>query len=181
MSYINQGAKQKSLMSKEFKRKIMKRLLIIAVIVSGMSIYAQAQVHPHALGLRFGGNGVINGAELSYQHGLSERNRIEFDLGFGRGKNHNRMFIAGIYHWDWNLVGGLNWYIGPGASIGFYSYDNHAGYLNVALGGQIGLEYDFNVLGAPILLSLDARPMWDFLGDHAGFGWGAALGIRYTW
>jgi hypothetical protein len=86
-------------------------------------------------------------------------------------------FIIGIF----NIVGGLNWYIGPGASVGFYSYDNDPGYLNLALGGQIGIEYDFNVHGAPILLSLDARPMWDFIGDHAGLGWGAALGLRYTW
>jgi len=49
------------------------------------------------------------------------------------------------------------------------------------MGGQIGLEYDFSSLGAPILLSLDTRPMWDFLGENAGFGWGMALAIRFVW
>lgn len=160
---------------------MVKTLTIFLFILFSMSYYSQAQVNPHAIGLRFGGNGETNGAELSYQHGLSERNRLELDLGFGANHNHHRTFLAGIYHWDWNLTDGLNWFVGPGASIGFYSYDDHAGYLNVALGGQIGLEYDFNRHNAPILLSLDFRPMWDFIGDNAGLGWGTALGVRYTW
>lgn len=141
---------------------------------------ANAQVNSHAIGLRFGGNGDVNGAELSYQHGLGDANRLELDLGFGGNSTHNRMFLAGIYHWDWNITGGLNWYVGPGASIGYYHYDGHDNFLGLAVGGQIGLEYDFNTLGAPLLLSLDARPMWDFLGDYTGLGWGASLGLRYT-
>lgn len=158
----------------------MKKGFILALFIA-MGFCATAQVNPHALGLRFGGDGDINGAELSYQHGIGDMNRLELDLGFGANKNHNRMFLAGIYHWNWNITGGLNWYVGPGASVGFYAYDNSDDYINVALGGQIGIEYDFNTIGAPILISLDARPMWDFIGDNAGLGWGAALGIRYTW
>jgi hypothetical protein len=51
--------------------------------------------------------------------------------------------------------------------------------VNVGVGGQIGIEYKFRDL--PIQVSLDARPMWDFLGDVNGLGWGGALGLRYTW
>ena len=159
----------------------MKRILISSIVMLSLSYCAIAQVNPHAIGLRFGGNGDINGAEISYQHGFSDRNRLELDLGFGSNVHHNRVFLAGIYHWDWNITEGLNWYVGPGAAIGFYSYDNSDDYLNIGLGGQIGLEYDFNTLDVPLLLSLDIRPMWDFLGDNSGFGWGAALGIRYIW
>lgn len=159
----------------------MKKTILITLFIFALGYLAQAQVNPHAIGLRFGGNGTVNGGELSYQHGMGDANRLELDLGFGGNKTHNRMFLAGIYHWDWNLTGGLNWFVGPGASVGFYTYDNDPGYLNVALGGQIGLEYDFNTMGAPILLSLDARPMWDFLGSNAGLGWGTSFGLRYTW
>ncbi len=159
----------------------MKKILVFAFLIFSLGYYAQAQVNPHAIGLRFGGNGVVNGAELSYQQGLGDNNRLELDFGFGGNKTHNRIFLAAIYHWVWNITGGLNWYIGPGGCVGFYHYNDYDGYINFALGGQIGLEYDFNKVGAPILLSLDARPMWDFLGDHAGFGWGAALSLRYTW
>lgn len=158
----------------------MKKILFLILFVA-MGLVSLAQVNPHAIGLRFGGDGDVNGAEISYQHGIGDANRLELDLGFGANKNHSRMFLAGIYQWNWNITGGLNWFVGPGASVGFYSYDSTDGYINVALGGQIGLEYDFNTLGAPILLSIDARPMWDFIGDNAGLGWGAALGVRYTW
>jgi hypothetical protein len=162
------------------KLKIMKKLFIISIMLF-VGYLAQAQVNPHAIGLRLGGDGDVNGAELSYQHGFGEANRLELDLGFGGNNNHSRMFLAGIYHWNWNITSGLNWYVGPGAAVGFHSYDNSDDHINIGLGGQIGLEFDFNELGAPILLSLDGRPMWDFLGDNSGFGWGAALGVRYTW
>jgi opacity protein-like surface antigen len=159
----------------------MKKLIFLLTFIAGVGLYSQAQVNPHAIGVRLGGDGDINGAEISYQHGMGDANRLELDLGFGGNDVHNRMYLAGIYHWDWHLTGGLNWYVGPGAGIGFYHWDNYDDYINIAIGGQIGLEFDFNTKGAPILLSIDARPMWDLTGDdHAGFGWGAALGIRYT-
>ncbi|HNW49475.1 MAG TPA: hypothetical protein PKH79_00250 [Prolixibacteraceae bacterium] len=157
----------------------MKKHVIALALAMGFGFSASAQINSHAIGLRLGG-GSLGNAEISYQHKLSNENRLEFDLGWGGNSNWNRMNIVGLYHWLWNIDGGLNWYVGPGGALGFYSYHNDPGYINVAIGGQIGLEYDFNKKGAPILLSLDARPMWDFLGDNAGLGWGAALGIRYT-
>ena len=106
-------------------------------------------------------------------------------MGFAGSPHQSRFSFAAIYHWDWRITEGLNWFIGPGAGLGFYSYDNtyenSNDYFNVALGGQIGMEYDFNTVNAPILLSLDVRPMWDFAGYDAGLGWGMALGVRYTW
>jgi hypothetical protein len=163
----------------------MKKLLFFTLVFFCTSYYISAQVNPHAIGLRLGGNGTINGVELSFQQGISKVNRLELDLGFAGNPHQSRFYLAGIYHWDWNITEGLNWYIGPGAGLGYYSYDNtypnSNNYVNIALGGQIGLEYDFNTLDAPILLSLDVRPMWDFVGENAGLGWGMALGIRYTW
>ncbi|MEQ9188556.1 MAG: hypothetical protein RLP15_12545 [Cryomorphaceae bacterium] len=158
----------------------MKQLSTTVFIVL-LSVLGMAQVNDNAIGLRLGGNGDVNGAEISYQMGLSAENRLEFDLGFGTGNGHSRMYLAGIYHWDWNITDALNWYVGPGASVGFYEYDNSKDGINVAVGGQIGIEYDFQDKGAPILLSLDGRPMWDLLGDNSGLGWGAALGVRYIW
>ena len=162
----------------------MKKTLAILFVVLGMSFYSHAQVNPHAIGLRFGGDGNSNGAEISYQHGMGEANRFEFDLGFRGYRHYNDMFISGTYQWDWNITSGLNWYVGPGVALGFYNWNNDndkSSGINLGLGGQIGLEFDFNELGAPILLSLDARPMFDFIGHNHGLGWGAALGVRYTW
>jgi hypothetical protein len=163
----------------------MKKLLIFTLVLFCMNFYLNAQVNPHAIGLRLGGNGEVSGVELSFQKGFNNINRMEFDLGFSGSPHHSRFSFAAIYHWDWRITEGLNWFIGPGAGLGFYTYDNtyenSNDYINIALGGQIGLEYDFNTVNAPILLSLDVRPMWDFAGYDAGLGWGMALGVRYTW
>jgi len=158
----------------------MKKIIFLLFFAGIMGLSGFAQVNPHAFGLRLGGGSYKTG-ELSYQQGIGETNRFELDLGSGSAKNHNRFYLAGIYQWNWNITSALNWYIGPGASVGIYSYNDNASFINIAIGGQIGLEYDFSKSGVPILLSLDTRPMWDFLGDNPGLGWGAALGIRYVW
>lgn len=148
---------------------------------------AHAQVNPGAFGVRLGGDNFGRGAELSYQHGIGEANRLEIDLGasfrnYG-GYKTSSLGVSILYHWVWNITDGLNWYIGPGGQIGYYSYnDNFFGDdgITLAVGGQIGLEYDFNTsFGVPVLLSLDSRPMWGFNEGNNGFGYGAALGIRY--
>lgn len=166
----------------------MKRFLVV-IALSLFAFSANSQVNPKALGLRFnGGYGSHyggSGAELSYQHGMGSNNRLELDFG-ARGNNNWRHFgVSIIYHWVMNIDGGLNWYIGPGGQIGFYSHRNPVfGYedgASIALGGQIGLEYDFkSAHGVPLLLSVDWRPMWDFIGDYRGFGFGSALSLRYV-
>ncbi|MCK9304389.1 MAG: hypothetical protein PHP30_00645 [Bacteroidales bacterium] len=157
----------------------MKKIFVLAVLLT-VGYYASAQVYPHALGLRLFGSGKYNGAEISYQHGLNDTKRLEGDLSFGFGSGYSRLQIVGIHQWVWNIDGGFNWFAGPGAAVSFDKYEGSNGYVNLGLGGQIGAEYDFNTKDVPLVLSLDVRPMWNFLGDHSGFGWGAAIGIRYT-
>jgi hypothetical protein len=152
----------------------------------------QSQVNPNAIGARGGGFLGSYGGEISYQKGFGEANRLELDLGWrsrrynngnGNGNNwyYNQFSVTGIYHWVFNITDGLNWYIGPGAQVGFYDdyYNTNSG-ASIALGGQIGLEYDFNMHDVPLLLSLDARPMFDFIGYYGGFGGGGAFSLRYT-
>jgi len=160
----------------------MKRVLFVIALIAGTTIASQAQslVNPHAIGLRFGGNGDINGGEISYQHGMGSANRLEVDLGFSGNDNDDNLFIAGIYHWNWNIDGGFNWYAGPGAAIGSHKHKHEEDHINIGLGGQIGIEYDFNKKNVPLLLSLDARPMWSFMGSGHGLGWGSSLALRYT-
>ena len=168
----------------------MKKILFsLLIIITTLSL--NAQVNPNAIGIRGGGGfGGSYGGEITYQKGFGEANRLELDFGFrsrryngGKGNNwyYNHLSVSMIYHWVFNLTGGLNWYIGPGGQVGFYDdyYENNSG-ISLALGGQIGLEYDFNEHGVPLLLSLDARPMWDFVGYYAGFGGGGAFSLRYT-
>ena len=168
----------------------MRNSFFIITMVMAFITSTSAQVNPNAIGIRGGGGfGGSYGGEISYQKGLGSSNRLELDFGLrsrrysGKGNDwyYNHFSVTGVYHWVWNLTEGLNWYIGPGAQVGFY--DDHYGYnsgISLAVGGQIGLEYDFNKHGVPFLIGLDARPMWDFLGYYSGFGGGAAFSLRYT-
>jgi len=160
------------------KFKFMKKLVISFVFLLAFGAYSSAQVSSNALGIRFGGGDFLGG-ELSYQRGLGSSNRLELDLGFSGNSNKNNFYLAGIYQWNWNIAGGFNWFLGPGATIGYQNWDDD-GRFNLAVGGQLGIEYNFKAIGAPILLSLDTRPMWSFVG-HTGFGWGVDLGLRYVW
>ncbi len=155
----------------------MKKLLFFVALIS-LTAIAGAQISSNALGARLYGGDTFSGAELSYQKGLNDRNRLELDASFGFRHDFTRLALIGIYHWNWNIAGGFNWYVGPGATVAYDNFDGNT-YVNVGVGGQIGIEYKFRDL--PVLISLDSRPMWDFLGDVNGLGWGAALGIRFTW
>ena len=171
-------------------KNMKKLILILSLIVLG-SPTSFAQNSGNAIGLRGGSGNFGYGPELSYQKAIGSRNRLELDFGWRGNPNVGAIGISAIYHWTWNITGGLNWYLGPGAQAGFYSYrDFRPGHpywdeypesgAFLGIGGQIGLEYDFNVHGAPIQLSIDSRPMFGFLNYYSGFGYGGALGIRYT-
>lgn len=164
----------------------MKNKLLTLGFCLGILFSGTAQVNPHAIGIRGGSGTFGNGAEISYQKGFGDANRLELDFGWSgnrhNGNDYSRIGVTGIYHWNWNITSGLNWYFGPGAQLGLYSdnYNDNNDGLTLALGCQLGIEFDFNELGAPFLLSIDTRPMWGFIGGGSGFGYGGALGLRYT-
>lgn len=161
----------------------MKKIFTLLFLTT-VTFISDAQVNPHAIGIRFRGDGRGNGAEISYQHGFGSTNRLELDFGGRRHKDWNHFGVSAIYHWDMNITEGLNWYIGPGVQLGFYQTRYKSIYsdgFTIAVGGQIGLEYDFQDAGAPILLSLDWRPMWDFFEyyEYYYFGYGGGFSVRY--
>lgn len=153
----------------------MKKAFLILVAVFCLGFAANAQ---NNLGFRLGTD-----TEISWQKYLSDVNRLELDFGFRdlfgfKTSDYTFISISGIYQWHWNIVNQLGWYVGPGATMGFYVPKTHEnnGKFGIALGGQIGLDYEFAI---PLQLSLDFRPMWNFIGAHVGFGMGACLGVRY--
>ena len=157
----------------------MKRVGLIFSLLLAICLIANAQVNPHAIGVRLD-EGTRFGAEASYQHGLGDKHRIEIDAGAGWTVTSTRIYLVGAFHWDWNIVHGLNWYVGPAATVGVYTFDTLRDYVNVGVGGQLGFEYDFNKLNVPLLVSIDTRPMWDIPGHASGLWWGAAIAARYT-
>ena len=156
----------------------MKKLILLTFCIMGFAFNSQAQnIADHALGLRLGGsNGV--GTEISYQHGLSENNRLELDLGWSNREDNDAFRLTGLYQWVWNIEGGFNWYAGFGAGIGSISSNNNdADGLFITGAGNIGIEYDFDF---PLLLSLDFRPEIGIVnGYDEDLGFDLALGIRY--
>jgi len=163
-----------------------KKILLIFLTFFSLTVFSQ--VNPKAIGLRFGGGSFGGGLEVSYQQKIKDINRIELDFGWSGSTNYSRIGISAIYHWVWNIDGGLNWYLGPGVQCWMYSYDsvyrdinktsNNSGF-GIAVGGQIGVEYNFEELDVPLLLSIDTRPMFNFVSTNAGFGYGAALAVKY--
>lgn len=163
----------------------MKKIFLIAFAIIGFSTISMAQdISENAIGLRLGDSDGF-GAEVSYQRAIGDNNRLEFDLGIRDGKNFDGFKVAGLYHWVWNIDGGFNWYVGPGAGIAAYSYDNQGNDFDdesetfVFLAGQIGIEYNFDI---PLMLSLDFRPELGFgdeLYKNDDLDFDIALGIRY--
>jgi hypothetical protein len=153
------------------------RMIFISILVLFTFINSQAQSHSvnsssyrTALGVK-----VWDGGGISLKHFVYEDNALEGVLYFwNRGWR-----ITGLYeiHGHFSDATGLQWYIGPGAHIGFYNTKFGNGSF-VGLDGVLGLDYKFS--GAPINMSLDWQPSFEF-GDNRGFvgSWGG-LGIRYT-
>ena len=150
----------------------MKKIIIIAAMMLGFAVAAAAQ--PKAVGIRFG-----YGVEASYQHTIKNANFIEANVGL---EAFNALNIAATYNWmiarpQWTDRGEWGVYAGPGANLGL----GFNGWFNVAVSGQIGLEYTF---WFPLQLSIDIRPQLGLYtgGGQAGLyfgGWCPALGIRY--
>ena len=153
------------------------------LMLIGLAFSTQAQdISKNALGLRLGDNDGFGG-EISYQRGLSNNNRLEFDLGWRNSNNIDALKLAGLYQWVWEIDNGFNWYAGVGAGFGSWNYNyndtkNNGSFLFAA--GDIGIEYTFKEV--PIQLSIDLRPELYFNSNdyrEDNFGPDLALGIRY--
>lgn len=147
-------------------------LLFCSTVIQAQSRSASGTDYQTALGLK-----IWNGGGITLKHFIAADRAVE-----GIGYFYNRgVRITGLYeiHGDLSGAPGLKWYVGPGAHIGFYN-DRYYDEAKVVLGidGVLGLDYKFGT--APINLSLDWQPSFEFA---SGFGfngnWGG-LGIRYT-
>lgn len=154
----------------------MRKIIVVALsfflftTIHAQSKSTQSSSYRTALGVK-----VWDGGGISFKHFLQDKAALEL-IGYfwNRGTR-----ITGLYeiHGPISGAGGLQWYIGPGAHIGFYNTRYGDGAF-IGVDGVIGLDYKFR--GAPINVSLDWQPSFEF-GDNRGFAssWGG-LGIRYT-
>lgn len=148
----------------------MRKLFVATLLILITAGVTSAQGYKNALGVK-----VWDGAGISYKHFFTGNNAGEL-IGYFWNQGSR---ITGLYEIHGPISGatGLKWYIGPGVHIGFYNTKNGGGSF-AGIDGVLGLDYKFN--GAPINLSLDWQPSFEF-GASRGFigSWGG-LGIRYT-
>ena len=127
----------------------MKRFLLILIAVFASALVASAQ--PKALGLRVGMD-----CQLSYEHAVCMGDFVEADLGvefiygYAVGVNAAAAYNFMIAQPQWTKKGQWGFYAGPALKAGYLWV---GGYL--ALGAQVGLEYNFDF---PLQVSLDLRP-----------------------
>jgi hypothetical protein len=169
---------------------MLKKLILSSALILTLGIgTANSQNYGTAIGVRLGG--LASG--ISLRHFVSDNGALEGLLSF-----HSHTFIVtGLYEsfHSFPNAEGLSWFWGGGAHIGFYEagyrygwfYDKHHHKeiiiddydSSVSFGGDfiIGLDYKFK--NAPVNLSLDIKPMVDFVPGLYGY-WEGGLGIRFT-
>ena len=152
----------------------MKRKLVLLsfVLLAVTGVQAQrnvtSQEYTTALGVKF-----YPGA-ITLKHFVSDKAALDF-LGYfwKRGTR-----ITGLYelHFDIPNANALRWYVGPGAHVGFYN-SKWGGGTSIGIDGVLGLDY--KIKNAPLNLSLDWQPSFEF-GDHDDFSSWGGLAIRYV-
>ena len=159
-------------------KKVLITSLVICFLFLSAKTYSQALGHNYttAIGVKF-----FPGA-VTLKHFTKSNTALE---GLGYFFNEGFRF-TGLYeiHGNINDVPGLKWYLGPGAHIGFWNdkwksnYPERDGGIAIGVDGVIGLDYKINK--APINISLDWQPSFNFTGySYFESGWGG-LAIRYT-
>jgi hypothetical protein len=145
--------------------------LFITIGAQAQSKSANSSTYRTALGVK-----VWDGGGISLKHFFNSQNAGELIAYFWR----NGVRFTGLFeiHGDISGAQGLKWYIGPGAHVGFYSYKNGPDGAFLGIDGVLGLDYKFS--GAPINLSLDWQPSFEFGNDRGFYGSWGGLGIRYT-
>lgn len=139
-------------------------------LVFGQSKTANSTSYKTALGVK-----LWDGGGVSLKHFFNGNNAGEL-IGYFWGHGAR---VTGLYeiHGDIQSAPGLKWYVGPGAHIGFYN-SRYGDAIYAGIDGVLGLDYKFK--RAPINMSIDWQPAFEF-GDGRGFvgNWGG-LGLRYT-
>jgi hypothetical protein len=150
--------------------------LLLVITTSAQSKSANSSSYTTALGVK-----IWNGGGITLKHFFNNSHAGEL-IAYFYG-HHVR--ITGLYeiHGPLGDAAGLQWYIGPGAHIGLYDGDHphhdddHENHMHIGIDGVLGLDYKFK--GAPINISLDWQPAFEF-GHGAFYGNWGGLGIRYT-
>ncbi len=122
---------------------------------------------------------------VTYKTFLSDAGALEVYAGYRGWEFYNWFSVnaAYQYHKPFPNVDNLRWYVGGGAGVYFWSYDNAFADANdntsFSLQGYLGLDYTFE--NAPVNLSVDWVPTIFLTGYGSGFGAGYGnFAVRYV-
>ena len=159
------------------------RLLILVVyLFAALPIMAQnisgtfTNAYKKAIGVK-----MFPGA-ITYKQFLSPNKAVEA-LGYFSIDGFRATILREKYaSFDGNES--FSWYIGYGGHMGIWSEEwkknnpSHKAGIAVGIDGIIGLDY--KIKGAPLNLSVDWQPSFNFVGsNYFESGWGG-IGVRYT-
>lgn len=165
----------------------MKKFILLSIFYSAMfsavaqrnatkrsSNYNGTSEYTTALGVKF-----LDGAGITLKHFVNEKAALE-GIGFFWNKGAR---ITALYELHFDIAGapGLKWYVGPGVHVGFYNnrYGNKNGDRSFAgVDGVLGLDY--KIKNAPLNLSLDWQPSFEFGEDRGYTGSWGGFAIRFT-
>jgi len=131
-----------------------------------------------AIGLKF-----IYGVALTGKVFISKNSALEGILKYnGAGGLGSNIAFTGLYEYQSpiNGVDGLQWYIGGGGHVNYFSWkdNNIDGVTSYGVAGILGLEYKFGKL--PLALSADWQPGYLISPDSGFSAENGGVGIKYT-
>lgn len=151
------------------KFHLMKKILILFVIISGITTIQEisAQEYKMGLGIRLSTAQAVVNNSVSFKYFLTETNALEGLLSF------DPFALGALYEVHRPLgAAGFQWLYGGGAYVAF------SGESNFGVHGIVGLDYKFQNI--PLNLTLDWKPELNFVQDIFFEPAAIGLSIRFA-
>ena len=153
--------------------------VVLMMFVSGLTF---SQNYQTGIGLKGSAVGRVGGAGINVKHFIG--GGLALDATVGGGANNLRFDLLAQWHAPTGIVPKLDWYLGAGGMLGFWSSSVTIGNNNVSNSGMYiigqgvaGLDYTFSEI--PLNISLELGPHLGLI-NAGGFGFGGALAVRYV-
>ena len=161
------------------------KIFSVSILLLFFSQSSTAQFYSEyktSIGARFGSPY----AAVTYKTFLSDRNAVEFYIGYRDFANASWVSVSGAYQRHYSLdkiTEGLLGYFGAGPSMYFWSFDaNFTGLeTNTTMGANAYIGFDYRLPSTNFAVSIDWVPVYFFGGLNDGFSWDyGGVGVRYV-
>ncbi len=140
-------------------------------------IFAQEKETKHELGLKFETPYSRLSPGLTYQYHFSPKFRLSTELEYRGYKLSTGGWKYGNVGIDiqrlWQMNNGVNFYVGLGANYGLaqnYYLGNKTFHQTLSFVPQLGVEYDFNRFGIPLILGTYTKVHYQRWLESPGYG-----------